>query len=90
MNAEQQINKGVINDPPPTPVMPTSNPTPKPESEYNGSIMCEWWQTPTTLAQAITRSDRSRFPLKQVITHIAFGSISRIAPLHDESRHLER
>jgi hypothetical protein len=33
-----KINNGVINDPPPTPVMPTSNPTPKPESEYNGSI----------------------------------------------------
>jgi hypothetical protein len=37
-----KINNGVINDPPPTPVMPTSNPTPKPESEKNGSITRGW------------------------------------------------
>jgi len=33
------ISNGVISDPPPTPVMPTRTPTPKPESEYGGSII---------------------------------------------------
>jgi hypothetical protein len=43
-----------------------------------------WWQTATTLAQAITRSDRPRFPRKQAIIHVShLGSISDIAALHD-------
>src|SRR6266700_2054893 len=34
------ISSGVISEPPPTPVMPTRNPTPNPEIEYSGSIKC--------------------------------------------------
>src|SRR5215471_21612257 len=34
-----KINNGVMSDPPPMPVMPTRRPTPKPESEYSGSII---------------------------------------------------
>jgi hypothetical protein len=33
------IRIGVINAPPPTPVMPTKRPTAKPDSEYSGSII---------------------------------------------------
>src|SRR3954469_7428263 len=33
-----RINNGVISEPPPTPVIPTSRPTPKPEATYRGSI----------------------------------------------------
>src|SRR5215471_9025253 len=33
-----RINSGVISDPPPIPVMPIRKPTPKPETEYRGSI----------------------------------------------------
>ena len=33
-----RISSGVINEPPPIPVIPTSRPTQKPDSEYSGSI----------------------------------------------------
>jgi hypothetical protein len=31
IDAEQQVSSGVISEPPPTPVMPTSRPTAKPD-----------------------------------------------------------
>src|ERR1700726_493954 len=34
------ISSGVISDPPPTPVIPTSAPTQNPESVYSGLIRC--------------------------------------------------
>src|SRR5258708_9787428 len=34
----KRISSGVISEPPPTPVMPTRRPTPKPEATYRGSI----------------------------------------------------
>jgi hypothetical protein len=32
VNAEQEISSGVISEPPPTPVIPTSRPTPNPDA----------------------------------------------------------
>jgi len=40
IDAEYQASSGVINEPPPTPVMPTMNPTTKPETVYANSMSC--------------------------------------------------
>jgi hypothetical protein len=41
----RRIRTGVIKDPPPTPVIPTRNPTANPEMEYNGLSECMTLQT---------------------------------------------